>query len=99
MHFLYQSNCSMSVNGLALGITDTAEYEELGVDLEAGDLVVFYSDGVIEAMDEAGEMYQAKRLLEVVKQADSTLLAQEMVDSIVKDSLHSLGISSHPMTS
>jgi sigma-B regulation protein RsbU (phosphoserine phosphatase) len=55
----------------------------LSVDLEDGDFVVFYSDGVIEAENEAGEMYQTERLLEVVQQADPTLSAQGMVDLIV----------------
>ena len=47
--------------------------------------MVFYSDGVIEATDETGEMYQTERLLELIQQADPDLSAQEMVDLIVRD--------------
>jgi serine phosphatase RsbU (regulator of sigma subunit)/ligand-binding sensor domain-containing protein len=75
----------LTVNGLPLGITDAAEYDDLSVDLEDGDFVVFYSDGVIEAESEAGEMYQTERLLELIQQADPGISAQEMVDLIVRD--------------
>jgi ligand-binding sensor domain-containing protein/serine phosphatase RsbU (regulator of sigma subunit) len=75
----------LEVSGLPLGISDGAEYEELSADLEVGDFVVFHSDGVIEATDETGGMYQAERLLEVVQQAGSDLSAQGLVDWIVKD--------------
>ena len=75
----------IEVSGLPLGIMDDAEYEESSIDLEAGDLVALYSDGVIEAMNEAEEMYQTERLLDLVRQADSDLSAQGMVDWILKD--------------
>jgi serine phosphatase RsbU (regulator of sigma subunit)/streptogramin lyase len=75
----------LMVNGLPLGITDAAEYNDLSVDLEDGDFIVFYSDGVIEAENEAGDMYQTERLLEIVQEASSPLSAQEMVDLIVSD--------------
>jgi serine phosphatase RsbU (regulator of sigma subunit) len=71
--------------GMPLGLMEGAEYSELSTDLEEGDFVVFYSDGVIEATDEAGEMYQTERLLELIQQADPGISAQEMVDLIVRD--------------
>jgi len=75
----------LEVNGMPLGLIDGAEYDDISIDLEAGDLVIFCSDGVIEAMDESEEMYQTGRLLEVVKEADPGISAQEMVDLIVSD--------------
>ncbi len=36
-------------------------------------------------MDETEEMYQTERLLEVVKKAEPTISAQEMIDLIAKD--------------
>ena len=75
----------LEVNGVPLGLMDSAKYEDLSVDLEVRDLVIFCSDGVIEAMNEAEEMYQTERLLEVVRQADVDMSAQEMVDLIVQD--------------
>lgn len=73
----------LEVSGLPLGLTDSAEYDELSIDLQTGDFVIFYSDGVIEATNEADEMYQTERLLEVIQKADSGISAQEMVGLIV----------------
>jgi len=75
----------LEVNGLPLGIVDYAEYSDLSVDLEPGDFVIFCSDGVSEATNEAGEFYGTDGLLETVQQANSSLSAQEMMDWIVKD--------------
>jgi len=75
----------LEVNGLPLGVMEGVEYTELSVDLEVGDFVAFYSDGVIEAMDETGEMYQVERLREVVKQASVGLSARGMVERILQE--------------
>jgi len=72
------------VNGIPLGLTGIAEYQSLSVDLEEK-TVVFCSDGVIEATDKAGELYQTERLLELIQKADPDISAQEMVDLIIKD--------------
>jgi sigma-B regulation protein RsbU (phosphoserine phosphatase) len=75
----------VKVNGLPLGLMSGAEYDDMTFGIETGDFLVFYSDGVIEATDEAGEMYQTESLLEVLRAADSDISAQEMVDLIVRD--------------
>jgi sigma-B regulation protein RsbU (phosphoserine phosphatase) len=75
----------LKASGLPLGLVDSAEYDELTIDLEDGDFVIFYSDGVIEAENEAEEMYQTERLVEAVQQADSCISAQGMVTWIVSD--------------
>ena len=81
----------LEVNGLPLGILDDAEYTDLAIDLEAGDFVVFYSDGISEAMDETEEIYQSERLMERVRKADSDLSAQEMIDWITQDVIAFMG--------
>jgi serine phosphatase RsbU (regulator of sigma subunit)/ligand-binding sensor domain-containing protein len=75
----------LEVNGLPLGLMSGVEYDDMAFEIEPGDFLVFYSDGVIEATDEAGEMYQTESLLEVVKKADSGIPAQEMMDLVVRD--------------
>ena len=75
----------LEVNGLPLGAMDDAEYTELSVDLEVGDFVVFYSDGITEATNETEKMYQTERLLEVLQQADLEFSAQEMSALILQD--------------
>jgi len=73
------------VQGIPPGVTGRAEYQELSFDLKTGDLVIFYSDGVIEATNKEEEMYQTERLLELLQRADSGISAREMVDLIVKN--------------
>ena len=75
----------LEVNGMPLGLIGGAEYDDMSIDLESGDFVIFCSDGVIEAMDESEEMYQTERLLESVQKADSDLSAQSMMDWVLKD--------------
>ena len=68
-----------------LGILDDVNYEETRVDLEPGDMAVFYTDGIVEAMNEKEEMYGFERLLEVVKGSTS-----ETAESLLNDILESV---------
>ncbi len=52
-----------------LGIIDGVEYEETILALEEGDCLIFYTDGVVEAVNEKGEMFGFERLLEAVGSA------------------------------
>ena len=54
-----------------LGILDEANYGETQVQLERGDSVVFYTDGIVEAMNEKKEIFGFERVLEVVLAAGS----------------------------
>jgi serine phosphatase RsbU (regulator of sigma subunit) len=57
--------------GAALGILDSAELEmtEEWVDLAAGDRLVLYTDGLTDALNAAGELYQRERLAALVQSA------------------------------
>jgi len=74
-----------------LGILEEADYEETRRQLEPGDKVIFYTDGIVEAMNEEEEMFGFERLLEVVQGARSmdadTLLNEILakVDEFVGD--------------
>lgn len=48
--------------GIALGLIPEAAYEEQAVDLEPGEMLFIYSDGLTEAMNEAGEFFDDSRL-------------------------------------
>ena len=54
-----------------LGILDEADYQETRVPLEPGDRVIFYTDGIVEAMNEKKEIFGFERVLEVVRAAGS----------------------------
>lgn len=79
-----ESAWELEASGMPLGIIDDIEYEELRIEVENGDFIIFCSDGVIEAINEADEMYQTERLMDVVRKADEGMSAQEMVDFIVR---------------
>jgi sigma-B regulation protein RsbU (phosphoserine phosphatase) len=54
-----------------LGILDDVEYQETQIQLAPGDKVIFYTDGIVEAMNEKEEIFGFNRLLEVAHNARS----------------------------
>jgi phosphoserine phosphatase RsbU/P len=56
----------LASGGLPLGIKPDAEYREGRTQLQPGDVLVIYSDGVTEAVSPSGEEFGATRLYEVV---------------------------------
>jgi sigma-B regulation protein RsbU (phosphoserine phosphatase) len=71
--------------GIVLGMMDSASFEEASVDLEPGDRVVFYTDGVNEAMNRTGEDYGEERLMELVQELPAELSSKEMTERIIGD--------------
>jgi len=67
--------------GVPLGSFQGSTYDELTFALHAGDMFVFCSDGVFEAMNPAGQEFSAERLMGVVEGARQ-LTAGEMVAAI-----------------
>lgn len=67
-----------------LGIVKAATYEQLTIDLHSGDIVVFYTDGIVDAMDGYHESYGFERFSEGIKRyADSD--PSEMVENLIND--------------
>ena len=68
-----------------LGILESAEYQETRLQLSPGDKIVFYTDGIVEAMNEQEEMFGFERLLEVVQGAKpmtADSLLKEIIDRV-----------------
>ena len=57
---------ALETTGLPLGMLPIAEYSASTTQLEPGDKVVIYSDGVTEAQNTASEFFGKKRLQEIV---------------------------------
>ncbi len=57
----------LDCGGLILGLFEDAEYEADEVQLQAGDLLVAFSDGISEASDSAGHEFGDARILQCVK--------------------------------
>jgi sigma-B regulation protein RsbU (phosphoserine phosphatase) len=53
----------LETGGVVLGLFDAASYEEETLQLEPGDLIVLFSDGVTEAMNAEGEEFTDDRLI------------------------------------
>jgi phosphoserine phosphatase RsbU/P len=67
--------------GVPLGSFHGSTYDEVAYALHAGDLFVFCTDGVFEAMNGQGQEFTAERLLEVVGRSRD-LPARGVVDAI-----------------
>jgi len=67
-----------------LGILDEANYEETQLQMEPGDKVVYYTDGIVEAMNKNEDMYGFERLHEVVKSSPAET-AEALMNDIIKD--------------
>jgi sigma-B regulation protein RsbU (phosphoserine phosphatase) len=67
--------------GVPLGSFPGTTYDEITFALHVGDLFVFCSDGVFEAMNGAAQEFTAPRLIEVVNRTRH-LPAQQIVDAI-----------------
>lgn len=55
------------MGNIPLGIFDVASYEQFHVELEVGDLVLYYTDALVESRDSRGEMLGPLGLLRVVE--------------------------------
>jgi sigma-B regulation protein RsbU (phosphoserine phosphatase) len=55
-----------SVGGIPIGVLPDAAYEVGTTRLDAGDWLVIFTDGVVEAVNASGEEYDEPRLIEVV---------------------------------
>ncbi|MBL7184329.1 MAG: serine/threonine-protein phosphatase, partial [Anaerolineae bacterium] len=64
-----------------LGIIEDIELERREVELAEGDVVVFYTDGVTEAINERTEEFGQARLAQVIVE-NRDLAAQELIDGI-----------------
>ncbi len=53
---------NLSLKGSALGIKNHASFEQNVYSLESGDKILFFTDGIIEQKNQAGEMYTEDRL-------------------------------------
>jgi sigma-B regulation protein RsbU (phosphoserine phosphatase) len=68
--------------GMALGVTPELTYKEHTAELEPGDGLVLYSDGVTEAFSPQGDIYGEDRLLQVLCSSTGGS-AQSVLDAVL----------------
>ena len=74
----------LDAGGLAVGMFAAAEYPVARFHLEPGDILVFYTDGVIEAANEKDEEYSRERLAAAVT-ARRSLPAADLQAALIED--------------
>ncbi|MFQ5586009.1 MAG: PP2C family protein-serine/threonine phosphatase [Thermodesulfobacteriota bacterium] len=75
-----------TTKGLPLGIASNGGFEQETTSLERGDVIIFYTDGLREAMNDAKELYGEERLLEVLK-ASYMRPAEDIKNAVLADVL------------
>jgi serine phosphatase RsbU (regulator of sigma subunit) len=60
----------LRARGMPLGLMAGMSYEQKEIELDAGEGVLFYSDGLVEAHDAKGEMFGFPRLRDLIAEHD-----------------------------
>jgi sigma-B regulation protein RsbU (phosphoserine phosphatase) len=71
-------NCPFDLAGPALGLIDTFEYKTVEEDFVAGDRLVLFTDGVVEAANAAEEEFGEERLVREVERGAALRLADSL---------------------
>jgi serine phosphatase RsbU (regulator of sigma subunit) len=74
----------LDAGGLVLGLFEGASFEEEQIQLDPGDLVLMYSDGVSEAVNMEGDEFGDERLIASF-QSRRALPLQEILDGLMAD--------------
>jgi serine phosphatase RsbU (regulator of sigma subunit) len=72
-------------SGPPIGLFERESYQLDSVELESGDMLVFYTDGVTEAEDASGEEFGMERLFDVVRRG-SLCTAEQLMRDIFESS-------------
>lgn len=75
---------------LPLGIQPDMPYETLAVDLSPGDTVLFFTDGLVEAHNAAGELFGFERL-DALLATHARLLPDALIDRIIAEVMAFIG--------
>ena len=67
-----------------LGIVKECHYQETHVSLKHGDILVFYTDGMVEAVNDTGELYGFERFLTSIEEGRD-LGAEEILEKLIND--------------
>jgi sigma-B regulation protein RsbU (phosphoserine phosphatase) len=77
-------SATVRAEGFPLGLFPNVNYDELTVTTESGDVVIFISDGIVDAENAEGEMYGQERLTSLLC-SRRELPTQEIADAILAD--------------
>ncbi len=69
--------------GFPIGIDENQKYEQIEMDINSGDIIVMFTDGVSEAMNETNEQFSTARILGIIKDNNSSS-ANELGNTIIE---------------
>jgi len=73
----------LSIGGTVVGIFSVSQYEQETIQVNTGDLLVAYTDGIVESVNEYGEEFGEQRLIQLI-QNNRELSATKMSEIIMK---------------
>jgi sigma-B regulation protein RsbU (phosphoserine phosphatase) len=73
----------IEATGLPLGLFEEADYDEFTFQAKAGDVFVFFSDGILDASDRAGELFGRTQVEKIVAECSGNS-AESIVASLFK---------------
>jgi sigma-B regulation protein RsbU (phosphoserine phosphatase) len=82
---------SIRVSGIPLGLYPDTEYEEITLDLQPGDTVLFASDGILESENAQQEEFGFDRLSAVLASVSPKHSASDIADKIMAATNHHSG--------
>jgi len=68
-----------------LGAIESAHYSEECISLAPGDVLLLYSDGLVETIDTYGDQYGWDRLKRILKDVEGSMTANEIRDLILRE--------------
>ncbi|WP_433973189.1 SpoIIE family protein phosphatase [Tunturiibacter lichenicola] len=74
---------TIKAEGFPLGLFPNAEYEEFTLSTRPGDLIVFFSDGIVDAVNATGDMFGDERLTHLLESQNHPT-AKSTVDTILQ---------------
>lgn len=74
----------IELTGFPLGIFEEVSYDEWGVTLDSGNILVFHSDGLAESQNSEGQFFGTTRIQNLIEQHHE-VSAAELADLILRD--------------
>ncbi len=74
----------LTSEGMPVGLSGTALFQEITIDIEPGDRIYVYTDGIIETRNEKGDMIEAEGLMDSIIRSGSMTL-EGSLDYIMQD--------------
>ncbi len=82
--------CLEEIQGPLVGTFEGIEFKQQSIDMDEGDMVLFYTDGVTEAQNIRDEFYDDDRLEDLLKKNEFET-AKDMTNSVIRSVLRFIG--------